>query len=428
MNTLDKITKQGIIPFTFHNYSPWGSPAGCAAAVKDWVDMGITVGRMPGYDPEVNKKEDVLAVLDACAEAGIHTFITDRRCSMGRMFELEGDEDAYRRGLDQSLKDFGDHPATFGYDVGDEPAHQYIKMAYRTYTIQRETAPHLTPFMSCAGYSPGGAEWMGLRSYTRYIDRLVEDANPPMLFHGSYALGCTEPEALDMHFLTHKMYSDAAKRHGDLPVWGTYLCTGHYNYFCPTATDLRWQISLAFALGLKGMAWFNVYIHRPEENYRWPPINEFGERTHTFDWLSYELRLFQKTYGKTMMGLTYQQGYHIDNDRLGGYPNTIDSELVKAAEFIGAKHPLFISEFKDAQGRDYVAVVLNDREAYGQVKITWHGQPKVFKVCGWEREEYEYRKYFDDKWPENPTMQTGPWMSPGQFQLFRVEPDTADRL
>jgi len=62
MNTLQAIMDRGVFPVTFHNYSPWGSPAGRASAVKDWVDLGITVGRMPCYDPDVHKADDVLAI------------------------------------------------------------------------------------------------------------------------------------------------------------------------------------------------------------------------------------------------------------------------------------------------------------------------------------------------------------------------------
>jgi hypothetical protein len=418
-NTLQTIMDKGIFPVTFHNYSPWGSPAGRPSAAKDWKEMGITVGRMPGFDHNKDDEKDVLALLDACAEEGIMCFLTDHRCSMGEMFRLNGDEDAYRRGLEASLKVFGDHPALFGYDVGDEPAHDKILMAYSTYAIQREMAPHLTPFMSCAGYSPGGAEWMGLRSYRRYIDRLVEGADPLLLFHGSYALGCDiTDEVLDGHFLTYKMYNDAMLRHR-LPLWTTLLCTGHYNYHCPTADDLRWQINISACLGQKGLAWFNVYTYRPEENYRWPPINEFGERTHTFDWLSYELRRLQHTFGPTLLKLDWQQAYHIGAPRWGGFPNTIDSEYVKAVQPLTMEHPILVSEFTDKEGRPDVAVMNNSRDKYGQIRITWHGQPKVFKV-GWQGEEREYRRYFDDNWPENPAMETGPWLAPGQMELYRL--------
>ena len=426
MNTLEAIMKRGIYPQTFHNYSPWDSPAGRPSAVKDWVDLGITIGRSPVYLPGRDDKKDMLALLDACADAGVMCFVNDARCSVSAMVAANCDEDTYRRGFAESLKDFGDHPANFGYDVADEPGADAARRTYRTYGIQREMAPHLTPFMSCSGFTPGGAAWMGLRSYERYIDSFVEIADPLMFFQGSYYLVQEQPEAEEMHFLTHKMYTDAMLRHR-LPTWITLCCTGHYTLKCPTDDEIRLQIGISTLLGHKGLAWFNVYSYRPEENYRYGPINEFGERTETFEYLSYELRRLQKTFGPTLLGLDFQKAYHIDNTRLGGYPNTIDSELVKGARARTMDFPLMIAEYKDAQGRDYVGVLANTLTGYGQIVITWHGQPTVYKI-GWEGEEQEYRQYFDHEWPENPAKETGPWMAPGQMMLYRVESDAAERL
>ena len=89
--------------------------------------------------------------------------------------------------------------------------------------------------------------------------------------------------------------------------------------------------------------------------------------------------------------------------------------------------PLVVSEFEDAEGRPYVGVLNNSREGYGQVVISWHGQPKVFKI-GWQGEETPHRKYFDHNNPANTTMETGPWMGPGQMELYRIEPDNEERL
>jgi hypothetical protein len=132
MNTLQAMAKRGVYPTTFHNYSPWGAPAGRPSAAKDWVDLGITIGRTPVYDPERDKKEDVLALLDACAEEGIMCFMNDARCSVSAMVRANCDEDEYRRGFEASLKDFGDHPANMGYDVADEPAGDAITRTART--------------------------------------------------------------------------------------------------------------------------------------------------------------------------------------------------------------------------------------------------------------------------------------------------------
>jgi len=426
MNTLDKCVADGVFPVTFHNYSPWGSPAAVPAAIKTWVDLGITVGRTPGYDPERVDKADMLAMLDACAEAGIKCFVPDRRASAGA-YRAAKDEGEYRCALEAAIKDFGGRPATFGFDVGDEPARDAIGPAFRTAAIQREMAPQLTPFLSMGAYDPGALDWMGIRSYGRYLDEYVEIAQPRMLFQNNYYILHDGEYAEEAYFRSHKMFTDACKRNGDIPYWVTLCCSGHMNMRCPSEDDLRWQINTSAALGAKGFAWFLVYITQPHMNYRLNPIDEHWERTETFGWLSRQLRTFQKKHGATLMKLTFQKCFFcLGGGSSGGYPTTIDSEVVKGVRVRDDKFPVIISEFKDAEGRDYVAIVNRSLKGFGQAIIRWHGRLKVFHV-DWEGER-ESRAYFDDDWPENPYLETGPWLAPGQMELYRIESDAPQQL
>jgi len=424
MNTLDQCKRDGVFPITFHNYTDFGSIGGRPESVKDWVDLGITVGRTPAYHGGREDKKAVLAMLDSCAEHGIKCFVNDLRCSYQWLLDV-GSEDEFRRGFAAALKDFGGHPALFGFDVGDEPAQHKIGPAFRTAAIHRQLAPALTPFLSFGGYSPGGTEWMGLRSYRRYLDEYVEIAKPNLLFFNNYGLLYDAPEAIEDYFRAHKMYTDAMLRH-HLPAWVTLCCTGHMVFRCPTEDDIRLQVNTSAAVGCKGFAWYVLYM-AIWQNYRRAPFDEHNERTETFQWLSRVLRTFQKMHGATLMQLTFQRCFFI-GAAYGGYPYTIDSELVKDASVrTDAKFPLIVSEFTDDAGRDYVAIVNNSRDGAGQAIITWHGQPNVFRV-GWEGVEEQTRRYIDDDNPANTAAMTGPWLAPGQMELYRVESDAPHRL
>jgi hypothetical protein len=414
--TLDRARSDGVFPVTFHNYSPLGSPAGVPDAVKDWVDLGITVGRTPNFHPDKNRKEEIVAILDRCAEEGIKCFVCDDRASFSNAWKTG--EDAYRRDLEAVLKDFGDHPALFGLDAGDEPHGEVMDCAFKTVAIQLEMAPHLTPFLSFGGYSPGGTEWMELRSYRRYLDDFVRIADPPILFHNNGGLCIEAPDATDNFFRDLKMYTDASLRHGNIPLWITLLCAGHFSCRCPSEDDFRWQINAAAAHGFKGFAWFLVYLTVPHANYRVPPFDGFRQRTRTFRWMSRVLRTFHRTHATVLTRLTYRRAFHIGGT-YGGYPYTLDSELVKDA---AAQFPLIVSEFVDDGGRDYVAVVSNSREGTGQAKITWHGKPELFRV-EWGNAEVPARKTVDESDPSKPSTVTEPWFSPGQMALYRVESD-----
>jgi len=419
INTLDQFVKDGIFPVSFHNY---GLPRG-AADVKDWAQLGFTIGDTPMWDPEKPgaDKREVLDILDACADEGMKCFVRHKLLNYGNAVKLSEQEN--RANFKQAMRDFGDHPALFGFNVGDEPHGETTGPAFRVAKLHREMAPHLTPFFSFGGYSPGGTEWMGLRSYRRYLDDYIAIANPNTLLQNNYYLCDYAEDAVDNYYRAVKMYTDASERHDHLPVWLTLVCTGHFSMRCPTEDDLRWQINSAAAHGVKGFVWFVVYRDTPSDSYRVPPIDHFGEKTETFYWLSRVLRTFHGMHGPTLIKLTHQRAFHV-GQIYGGYPYTFDSELVKAAR---ADFPLIVSEFKDDKGMDYVAVVSNARDGVGMAHITWHGNPKLFTI-EWEGKEQPAELAFYDKDPGVDSAQTTPWFAPGQMVLYRVESDAPEQL
>ena len=412
MNTYDKMIADKQFPVTFFNYCPMGSPGGRPESVQDWVDAGINVGRSPGFREGDNPAE-MLAILDACAEANIQMILVDERCSVGR--HCKAGDDGLRKSMEAALKDFGDHPGLFGFDIGDEPANSTIPHAFRTTAIHREMAPHLTGFSNLGPYAPGTAEWMGRRSFRGFLDDYCEQGNPQFLCFDIYSQMEKSEYGLNNYFRCLRMYADAAKRAG-IPWWVTLLSVGHYKYLCPDEDAFRWQISTAVAHGAQGLAWFFLYMRNPHGNYRVPPIDEHWERTETYEWLSRTQRCFNSMQAAVLTQLTHHQVWHV-GESYGGFTSDIDSEYIKGVK---CDYPVIISEFFDRDGRPYVLVVNNTFTESGQVIITWHGDPKAHHIT-WESTEHEHRKYFDDDWPENPATSTGPWLAPGQMELFRVD-------
>jgi hypothetical protein len=426
MNTLTHLYERGIYPVTLHNYTKVGEIGGRVESVEDWVNLGITVGKTPVYTGDPDEKKVIRGMLDACAEAGLMCFVNDGRAN-ARIIMEEG-EDAYRAGFAEALKDWGDHPATFGFELGDEPAQQRIGPVFRAHGIQRELAPQFTPFLSLGAYSPGAIEWMGLRSYKRYLEELIEVGGANVLFHNNYGMvrdqnGQAGDEG---SLLALKMFSDVSLENNHIPTWVTLCCVTHYTMADITENDLRRQLNVAAALGQKGVAWYLLYMSIFQD-YRLAPRDEHDEKTEVYYWLRRVMKTFHRMHGPVLAKLKFQQAYHEDNTRVGGYPNTIDSELVKRVSVWGNDFPAIVAEFKDDAGQDYVAIVNNSPTKAGHGLITWHGAPKIF-VQHLDGEEREHRPYFDDEWPENPAIQSGPWLAPGQMELYRVEADVRERL
>ncbi len=387
-------------------------------AVQDYVDCGMTVAQTPRFNPEKDKVEDMIAFLDACHAAGLRAIISDDRTSFGVLASGKS-EDEYRKGFREALKDFGSHPATFGFHVGDEPNASCAQEAFRASAIHKELAPQLSAFLNLGPYGPGTAEWVGYDDYGKFMDDYVRIGKPDFLCFDVYWQLLPEDEGRELYFGCLKMFTDAAKRH-NLPLWITPLAVGHFRYRCPTEDLFRWQVNTAAAHGLKGICWFFLYMREPHGNYRVPPIDEHWERTETFNWLSRVNRTFLKSVAPVFRTLEIQNAYHV-GDVWGGFPELADnSKLVHHTE---GNLPLIVSEFKDPQGRDYVAVVNSSQTDSDAAVLVFRGKPTVYQV-GWKSVEGPAREYVRDeanrgKGIEEPM--TGAWFCPGQIQLYRLE-------
>ncbi|MBD3184150.1 hypothetical protein GF312_17835 [Candidatus Poribacteria bacterium] len=416
MNKTSQIHKLSRFPIGFWSYTNFEQIG--PEAVKDYIDCGMTIVQTPRFRPEEDDVKDMITFLDACHESGLKAIVCDNRCYFWFMESLGG-ESGFRNSVEQAVKDFGDHPAVLGFHVGDEPNKNCVKEAFLASAIHKEIAPELSPFLNLGPYGPGSCDWVGYEDYGKYLDDYVRIGNPDFLCFDVYWQLLPEENGRELYFGCLKMFTDAAKRH-NLPLWITPLSVGHFRYRRPTEDLFRWQVNTAAAHGLKGFVWFFFYMREPHDNYLVPPIDEHWERTETFEWLSRVNRTFLKWHGPVLLNLELQNVYHAGNV-WAGYPKLGDnSKFVKNIE---GKLPLIISEFKDNQGQDYVSIVNSSQTENDQAIVCWRGKPGLYRA-GWldtETSAYPYvRDEANRRKPADEVM-TGPWLAPGQMELYRVE-------
>ena len=319
--------------------------------VRDWADAGMTLAMSPEFVAERDSVAAMRAILDAAAERGIKVIVCDHRGGWWQGDSAEA-EKAYRRGFARVLKDFGDHPAVFGFFVGDEPDHANLPNACKAYRIQKEMAPHLSPFLNLDCWHWGTEETTP--DWPAHLDGVVAKARPDMLAYDCYSQMGPSKGGIEKYFRNLRDFQAASARH-KIPLWVTQLSVGHYAMRCPSEDDLRWQVNTALAHGANGLLWFFFYMRYPFENYRLAPIDEHWQRTETFHWLSRVNRTFLKWHAPVMRDLTLRRAHHV-GESWAGFPPLDGAGAVRAAE---ADQPLIVSFFADRQGRDYVAVVNN---------------------------------------------------------------------
>ena len=257
---------------SFWNYTPVELIT--AAAADMWNDLGITVGMFPRYGAE--DKEKVLAVLDRAQGHGIKVILCDYR-TIWHVLTKEG-EKKYRELFSQALKDFGSHPAVFGFYCGDEPDAPDAADAFKSVRIQNEMAPHLCAYLNLLPWFDWIGERMGTDNLANYLDRYAKEGKPTLLGYDCYTqmfTGDRQEQGVNDYFFNLNEYRKALKRH-NIPFINTVLSIGHYDYRCPSKDDMLWQLTTSAACGATGVSWFFVHLRGILHDYRNAPINQLG--------------------------------------------------------------------------------------------------------------------------------------------------------
>lgn len=319
--------------------------------VKDWHDLGINNPLSPYFGPN-SSKEDMLRLLDECAQYQMSVFVYDYR-TLWRTLSEDG-EQRFRRGVADAIADFGGHPAVKGFYVGDEPDAPDAADALMAARIQRELAPQLCPYLNLLPWFDWIGERIGSPAYAPYLDRVVREGNIPLLAYDCYTQMWEGDSGWDVYFDNLREHMEAGRRNG-VPFCSTLLSMGHYDYRCPSVDDFRWQISTAAAFGAKSIAWFYIHLRGVHDNYRQPAINPFNERTTTFEWLSNANRLFQHQFGGRLMELQAEDVRFVGK-AYGGASLFEPTETVLGADN-DKGCPMLLSRFSDKKGGRYWVLV-----------------------------------------------------------------------
>ncbi len=407
-------------PIGFWNYTSINRQD--AAAVKDWAGAGMTLTLGPNFGPDPAQISKMRSILDAAQVAGIRLILCHEQGAWTHL--TKAGEEAYRRDFKVAVEAIGNHSAVFGFHVGDEPGTAVFSDACRAMRIQKEIAPHLQPFLNLFPMFQGVSSLIGYQDQARYLNDFATQAKPPFLCYDCYSQMNPDPEkdassGYEMYFHNLRTFWQAAVRN-NMDYWTTLLSVGHFRYRCPNEDDLRWQLNSAVASGAKGLLWFFFYMNKPQDNYRVAPIDEHGERTETYAWLSRVCCTFLKWQAPILLESTLIHSSHTGKN-WGGWPLFDGSGLVaKASSSAGTG--LIISEFKHRNGADYLAVVNNSQRECTAADLIVQGEKPNLHRVGWEATEtslVDSTGRGAEQGADYIKLQR--WLAPGQMELFRVE-------
>ena len=269
-----------------------------AESVKTWKDAGFNVALSFIFTKE-DKKEDMLALLDACEEEGLKVILYDDRIHCHRLMETS--EENYERAVMRSVEEFARHPASAAFFVSDEPNKDTLPLAEKAVRIVQKHSPipafvNFYPMWRSKDYvdlvGVAGSEIGTLYS------RFVKNTGLSCLAYDCYgAMNARDPETeTNVFFDNLNTYCKIAKETG-IPLWTSLLCTGHWAFKQPTLADMRWQLSAALAHGAKSVQWFMLYD--TDEKVGDSPIDIYNERQPSY----YDLRKVNREFSDDLGGL-----------------------------------------------------------------------------------------------------------------------------
>jgi len=393
------------------------------AEVEEWADAGFTIPQSPSYDPNnPEQKAHILRLLDWANERGMKLILCDARCHAKRGPGGQGGliPPDYADSVRAAVEDFGSHPATFGFHVGDEPGADMKRGFFECYRVQKEIAPHLHPFANLLPFFPGIEARAGTDTWSNYLDEYVRESQADLISYDCYAQMNPGQNGWHNYYENLRLYREASLRNG-VPFWNTVLSVGHFRYRCPNLDEIRWQFNTTIASGAHGLLWFFYYMRQPHDNYRLSPVDEHWDRTDTYYNIRRVQKNFHRHYGALFTSLVSTRVTFYPEAWGGGETFTPDGLVSRILPDVEG-HPILIGEFTDIEGRRYVMLVNNSMTENVNVGITFPGKDVRVFSWNWSSNEYEGPAYCaaGQSRDEN-GLTIRHWLAPGQEAVYRVE-------
>ena len=374
----------------------WGGSPSDPEALRGMKDAGLNIS---GFCR--------VADLERVREAGLTCFVQDRRAQGYQWTSLPPDAEL-RRNVDSLKADMAGNPAALGIYLNDEPSAPMMPALGKVSGLLREAMPDKWAYVNLFPYRVAPAQ-LGTSNYDEYVKMLVNTVGQPFLSYDNYSL--VGGEMLD-NFYTNLEIVRRLGLETRTPFWNCILSNSHFNYMEPSDATFHLQVYSTLAYGGRGIQYF-TYFTPTRGNYRLGPIDQFGNRTATWDMLrriNYEIHAL----APTLIKLRSTGVYHYPDAPDQG-KTLAESRLIKSVEMTqryvrqpaGAR--FLIGEFEDAQGRPYFMIVNKHLDQSFRFRIELKaGDRKLFRVSPYSGREEPFGREMD-------------WLAPGAGILFRVE-------
>jgi hypothetical protein len=374
----------------------WGDSPSDAEQLRGMKEAGLNIS---GFC----RAED----LDRVKTAGLTCFVNDPKLS-GYAPDHLPPVATMRRDLAVLKKQIGDNPAALGFFLRDEPPASLMPGLAEMANLLREEMPDKWPYVNLFPYRVSPAV-LGTSDYDSYVRTLVKSIGQPFSSYDNYSL--VNGEMLDS-FYTNLAIIRRLSLETKTPFWNCILANSHFNYMEPSDATLNLQVYSTMAYGGRGIQYFTYFAPRIG-NYRLAAIDQFGDRTATWDMLR---RIDNQIHAlaPVLVRLRSTGVYH--------YPDVPEqgsalaaSKLIESVEMTQryVRPPVagrfLIGEFEDDRNRPYFLLVNKDLKNSFQFRVHLRQTArKLIRISPYSGHEEPFGREMD-------------WLAPGSGVLFRVE-------
>lgn len=374
----------------------WGRAPSDADQLRLMKEAGLNVAGFCSV-------EDVERV----ASAHLACFVSDSRIR-GYDWERLPPEADIQAKVREVVRRVGDNPAVIGFYLRDEPHASLMPGLGRVGRIVREIKPEWWPYVNLFP-SRVSTERVGAPDYETYARMLVDTIKQPFISYDNYSL--VGGEMLDYFYDNLEIIRRISLDTG-VSFWNCILANAHFNYMEPSDATFHLQVYSTLAYGGRGIQYFTYYSPQVG-NYRLGAIDQFGNRTPTWDMMR---RINNEIHAlaPTITRLRSTGIYHHPDVPEEGRPLS-ESKLVRSVEMTQryVRPPMagrfLVGEFEDGSGRPYLMLVNKDLNQSFRFRIELRdARSKLLRVSPYSGKEEPFGREMD-------------WLAPGAGVLFRVE-------
>ena len=337
--------------------------------------------------------------LEKVRDAGLACFVSDT--SLGTFIARESATDAEIRDAVAALATrIGSNPAAMGVNLRDEPSVKQMTILGRIAAQLLKAMPGKLPYVNLfPNYA--NRQQLGAETYEDYLRAYLKIVNLPYLSWDNYSLtdGEMQQSFYDNLELVRRLTIEAK-----IPFWNCILANTLFKYMEPSDATYSLQIYATMAYGGRGIEFF-TYFTPDTGNFRLAPVDQYGNRTATWDILRRATSQIHAL-APTLVKLRSTGVYHWPVSTAAGTP------LLRGIKTSGK---LLIGEFEDLDHRPYVMLVNKSLKE----SISFGLEPR--------RDGAEIFRVSSASGKEGGLGGEGNWLAPGAGVLIRIGPPEASR-